>query len=86
MEILVAGKDDLKNTRLFFPSNGSSDVKCKKNGNVVYSGRALSYLANSQAHHSNMEITIAVVSPLARILYNVTLMRTRAVSASQIQK
>ena len=33
-----------------------------------------------------MEITIAVVSPLAHILYNVTLMRTTEFSASQIQK
>ena len=49
----------------YFSSNGSSDVKCKKNGNVVYSGQALnSYLSNSQERHSNME-TITIVSPLA---------------------
>ena len=33
-----------------------------------------------------MEITIAVVSPLAHILYNVTLMRNTEFSALQIQK
>ena len=52
----------------------------------IYSGRALSYIANSQAYRPNMEITIAVVSPQAHILYNVTLMRTTKFSALQIQK
>ena len=70
---------------LFFHSNGSSEDVNKKNGNVVYSGQAFSYVANSQAHHSNME-TITIVSPLAHILYNVTLMRTTGFSASQNQQ
>ena len=71
----------------FFPSNSPSDVKCKnKNGNViiVYSGRALSYLANSQADHSNME-TITIVSPLEHIV-QLTFVRTTRFSASKIQK
>ena len=33
--------------------------KVVSNVNVVYSGRALSYLANSQVRHSNMETNTA---------------------------
>ena len=37
---------------------GSRQFSKCKNVNVVYSGHALSYLANSQARHSNMKTNI----------------------------